>query len=376
MIPKTQTSSVVDAFGLYTGDFGILLFLFYYSKLFNDKRITSLIDAYLKYSWGKLISNLNSHTFCDGLSGILYLFEFLRENEFIDINLCDVEMHLENYLIREMKKDIQNQHYDFMYGALGTGLYFLKKNKEQPVLELVDYLYDTADKDVANEIFQWKSIIDIKTKQIGYNIALSHGISSIIIFLSRIIKYGMASDKVSEMLHGAINFTLSQEIDFYTWGSYFPSMSKEKTGKSRMGWCYGDLGIAYSLWYAGNMMDKKDWIEKGMNILIDSTKRNSLTDNLVYDAGICHGSSGIAMIFRKMYLNTCMDIFLQASDYWVNKTIAFSNSEDGLAGYRSHTTDGYLNHDFSLLTGVPGVGLMLISYLFKDQQKWDEMFLL
>jgi hypothetical protein len=47
---------------------------------------------------------------------------------------------------------------------------------------------------------------------IGYNIALSHGISSIVIFLSRMIKKGNKDERVRDMLQGAINYILLQQI--------------------------------------------------------------------------------------------------------------------------------------------------------------------
>ncbi|GHU61896.1 hypothetical protein FACS1894123_01960 [Bacteroidia bacterium] len=373
--------SIPDGFsGLYTGDFGILLFLFYYSRYSKDKKYISLTEAYAEILLDQIAKEPKSHTFCSGLAGILYLFEHLRENDFINIDISDVQSVLDKFLIHKMQNDIQQRRYDFMHGALGVGLYFLKKktNQEQ-IQELVDFLYATAEKNIDNKIFKWKSVINIEENIVGYNIALSHGISSIILFLSRVVKSGMINEKISEMLSGAVNYVLSQQIDFRQYGSCFPSLSLEnKNGsifKSRLAWCYGDLGVSMSLWQAGKTTNNIEWKEKGLEVFLQSIQRLSLVENCVRDAGICHGSAGITMMYHRMCIETHRNEFKEATDYWLNQIINFSQFRDGLAGYKTSWGDEW-KCDYSLLTGIAGIGLVLISCLTEDSQIWDEMFLL
>lgn len=373
---KIQNGSLEDGNGLYSGNFGILLFLFYYSRYSQSPKYISLVDSFSESLMSELGSKIDLHTYCSGLSGILYLFEFLRENEFIDIDIDEVESDLENYLIREMRKDIQNHNYDFMHGSLGVGLYFLKKKTNELIIhELIEFLYSTAEIDRVNKIAKWKSVIDIKTHKIGYNIALSHGISSIVIFLSRVVAGGSKDIRVKELLEYSVNYLLSQEIDFQLYGSHFPIQSKENINKSRLAWCYGDLGIALSLWQAGKAMNKDEWKNKALEIFIDSTKRLSPSENNVFDAGLCHGSAGIVMIYRRMYIETGRSEFLSATNYWVRQTLDIARFEDGLAGYKTYRKDSWIC-DNSLLEGISGVGLMFTSYLLDDMQEWDDMFLL
>jgi lantibiotic modifying enzyme len=366
--------------GLYTGEYGILLFLFYYSKYSKDKKYISLTENYAEILLNQFAKELRLHTFCSGLSGVLYLFEFLRENCFIDMDVSDTQPALDNYLILQMRQDIQQARYDFMHGALGVGLYFLKKKTEQGVIqELINFLYNTADKGIDNKIFKWKSIINAEKNIVGYNIALSHGISSIIVFLSRVVKSGMVNEKISEMLSGAVNYVLSQQMDFRQCGSCFPSQSLENKNysifKSRLAWCYGDLGVAMALSQAGKTTNNMEWQEKGLSIFLQSTQRLSVADSLVQDAGICHGSAGIAMIYNRMFLETRRNEFKEASNYWLGQTINFSQFSDGLVGYKTCRLDGWIC-DYSLLTGITGIGLVFLSCLKNDKQMWDEMVLL
>lgn len=376
-----ENNDIKNTTGLYNGQFGILLFLYYYSIYSNNKKnIRSFTDAYAE----KLVNQLYSEripTFCSGLSGILYLFEYLREQQFIDIDMDDVEMEFNQYLIYCMEQFISVRNYDFMHGALGIGLYFLKNKKnKQTVLKLIEFLNDTANKDHKNNIYKWKSLLN-EDGAIGYNISLCHGISSIVLFMSRTITNHIEHDKSSELLEGAVNYLLSQEIDNNLYGSYFPSQSLENEnsylGRSRMGWCYGDLGVAYSIYVAGKTLNRKEWIEKGMHILIDSTERKNANENYVADAGLCHGSAGIAMVYKRLFLETENQLFLETSRFWLNQTLLFSNHADGLSGYKSYRgRDKESECDYSLLSGISGIGLMYTSYLMRDKQTWDEMFLL
>ena len=94
-IQKTQEKS----FGLYSGGFGILLFLFYYSRYSKNKKLTLLTENYAEKLLEQFAKEVKLHTFCDGFSGILYLFEFLRENQFIDMDISNAELLLDSYLV-------------------------------------------------------------------------------------------------------------------------------------------------------------------------------------------------------------------------------------------------------------------------------------
>lgn len=85
-----------------------------------------MTEKYAKRLFENFIYATKIHTFCSGFSGILYLFDFLRENDFIDMDVVEAQTLLDNYLVSCMRKDIQQRNYDFMHGAVGVGLYFLK----------------------------------------------------------------------------------------------------------------------------------------------------------------------------------------------------------------------------------------------------------
>ena len=128
-------------FGLYSGKFGILLFLLYYSRFSKTKEHVLIAERYAERLFEQFLKDEKLHTFCSGFSGILYLFEFLRDNDFIDMDVSNAQPALDNYLVFQMRQNISRKYFDFMHGALGVGLYFLKKGTGlEYIRELIDFL--------------------------------------------------------------------------------------------------------------------------------------------------------------------------------------------------------------------------------------------
>lgn len=379
IILKMNRHEKMNQLGLLNGEFGILLFLFYYARYSNQQKYLTIAERYAEDLLTRLPKEINSTTYCSGLAGILYLFDYLREKQFIDIDVCSYKTEFELSITSVMKKDLSIGNYDFIHGAIGEGLYFLNHKTNDNIINcIIDVLYDLADKDDGKTVFKWRSIIDSRTLEIGYNIALSHGISSIVLFLCNVIKSGVNNEKLDIMLKGSVNFILSQCVSVDKYGCYFPSYSLDHPStsfKSRLAWCYGDLGVAMALLQASKLLLNTELQKFALEVLVFSTNRISYQDSFVNDAGICHGSAGIAMIYNRLYIDTNIELFKNARDYWLSITLNYSWHKDGLAGYKTVFGKDFLN-DYSLLTGISGIGLVLLSYLSNDYQDWDKLFLL
>lgn len=373
-------NEVPEHLGLYNGKFGILIFLYYYSMHSKNVDFAKFTDNCADLWLDELTRKEISHTFCSGLSGILYAFEFLQSNNFVHIDTNEVESLFNNHIATKTNINIRHEYYDFMHGGVGPGLYFLKKNINQNIVsKLINSLYKTAEKYENEKITCWKFLVGLHEGR-KYNIALSHGISSIVIFLCKTKLMDITNEYLDTLLEGSVNYILTQEINHKIWGSFYPNQSKENISKSRLAWCYGDLGVAYALWQAGKINKNEEWKNKALEIFTFSANRLSIQDAMTQDAGICHGSAGIAMFFNRMYNETHINLFKETTFFWINKTLNYDYFDYGLAGYRTYGNDkdaeDSLNPDYSLLTGISGIGMVLLSYLYGDKQEWDELFLL
>ncbi|MCL2040670.1 MAG: lanthionine synthetase C family protein [Bacteroidales bacterium] len=374
-------------FGLLAGQMGLSMALSLYAihsnkRKFEREGIKTIENIFEE------IEKADSYifTFCNGLSGIGWALEHLEKRGFIHYNtnilLEDVDSVLSYVLDSEMKSG----NYDFLHGASGIALYFisrLQKNESLlPILQkFITQLNMLSEKQSTGAI-KWISVIEHETQKKGYNISLSHGMSSIAVILSKLygIK-GIDQEMIKNLLQGCVNYIIEQEIDKDKYGSCFPSFaieSMEQLHGSRLGWCYGDLGIAMALWQAGIALRNEIWKNKALEVLLFAAeKRRDLRKNFVNDAGLCHGSAGIGHVFYRVWWNTKIPEFKNAANYWFEQTIKMSIFADGLAGYKMWYGEekGWAN-SYGLLEGIAGIGLALLMYYYEVEPTWDECLLL
>ena len=136
-------------------------------------------------------------------------------------------------------------------------------------------------------------------------------------------------------------------------------------------------------WVAFSAIDQLDstFIQRLYNYFGDvetafNATRKDLKKNAVFDAGVCHGASGIAHLFLRLYLETNNMLFFETAEYWYDKTLDFAKYNSGPAKYKRWIEREILVDDFSLLEGIIGIGLCIMSKLKPQLIDWDECILL
>jgi hypothetical protein len=157
---------------------------------------------------------------------------------------------------------------------------------------------------------------------------------------------------------------------------YYVSGNDPERTSSRLGWCYGDLVAGYLFYGAGKAIGNPSISAYAMDILTHSTSRLTLQRTEVHDGGICHGSAGLAHIYRRIHRSTGRECFREAADHWLRRTILAADYTGGRIAYKSYDPRSrtYSVND-SLLEGTAGVGLVLLSALTHDDS-WDHCLML
>ena len=370
--------------GVHSGLSGLILFKLYLAKLKNIDD-TDFAFSLIERSFEKINSGYNYGTFCSGLAGIGWTLNHLVQEEFIELNLDELLSELDTFLLAEMKNHFKTGYYDFLHGGIGHLMYFLSRYCHTKTLKEKYALYIKNSLDLLESLSQpqqkglsWPSLIGINEKKLGHNLSLSHGITSIIGVLSKIYRHPEFREQCKPLLKGALAFILQFENKNNT-KSLFPSVIYDDISpeyNSRLAWCYGDLGIGLQLWHAGKALSDANIKNKAIEVLKHSATRRSAQENGVIDAGICHGSFGIAQVFHRIYNETKIELFKESSEYWINDGMQKANFTNGYAGFKQWKDKNQWKSETNLLEGVAGIGLVIIEYLADFKMNWDECLMI
>ena len=370
---------------LLTGRTGKALFLLYYSTYTMKETYFDMAMKILEEDFEMIDRGFSIHKLGSGLAGIFWLVDHLIEQGYIDADVRESMQEFDQYLAEKMLEEMEQGNFDFLYGSLGVAFYLLKRYGANPDLKnslekLIELLQQCAI-EVDSDTVKWDTFQPDTLESIP-NICLSHGMSGIAIMLSKFVKADIARGMTIPLLRRTINFILSQEIDPGKYVSYFPSRSLESRTPvltSRMAWCYGDLGVAMALYHAGNAANVDQWRRKAIEVLTYSCSRKDLHINSIKDAGLCHGAAGVAHIFHRLYLDTGIPSFQEASAYWYEQTLGFdsiSNDLTGFAPYFNKEVEDTESFFGCFLMGISGIGLSLLHAVSDIPPAWDECLLL
>lgn len=367
-----------DKYG-FEGYRGYAMFLLSYYQYTNDEQYYNKAISFIEKELVHYSNNLNNMSFWTGMSGLGWFCNtFVKK--YIDSDYDSGIESLNDYMESIMLNDMRNgqYYYDYLHGGLGIAQYFISCNRFDSLSLLVDKLEQTAIFDFETKGLKWKTNTKHIDGGVDYNLSLSHGMSSIIVILSKIYKLGIQQEKCKKMLKCCINYVSAQSMPKNQFNSMFCSLVTDdnKYYDSRLAWCYGDLCIAIALWHAYDALEEKDYLELLKHILHNTSKRINYDETKIIDASFCHGSSGLAYIFKKMYKFTNVIDCEYASKYWLDITLKMSNHKSFSAGYAFLNGDREYISDYGLLNGISGVGLSLLSFIVDDFQEWDKCLLL
>ncbi|MFS4449030.1 lanthionine synthetase LanC family protein [Maribacter sp. 2307UL18-2] len=383
-----KPSQAKSDIGLLSGNMGSIIFLYYYSRFIDSAGIENLAQNQLNLLLTQIDNGFNLPTYCSGIFGVAWGLSLLEEERFIDLSNNDFFKEFDNFYIETHQVYLDNQNFDFLHGYVGLGMYLIKrlencksiKSKEfysQKLLEIILQLRASAIKQ--GKSYCWSANVVNEKEEYNVDLGLAHGMSSIINFLSRLFVFLAFREEVRPLLNGAISFVRSVSMNYTNQFSLFP---KEVTTNpinenppSRLAWCRGDLGIGLSLWHAGKILRDKSLSSQAVSILLHTSKRRNLNTNLVKDACLCHGSSGLMLIFNYLYKMTTVEEFKEAATFWFEKSMAMSNHPDSETGflflkYRNNKWEW--KEETDILSGVSGVGLSLLSRLSSKPLKWSQ----
>lgn len=301
-------------------------------------------------------------TYCNGLAGLCNGLLWLETAGYIEgasESVCIYDTILSQKLEIMLQSNL-----DFLHGAIGIGLYFVERAKENEIalaqVKLILYHLISCLHENPNGCLYWR--YPDRYGVMEENLSLSHGISSTALFLARAYKVIDEKDKTKckALLNGIANYLKSYLKNPVELGCYTPMPS---TGaKSRLGWCYGDIGTSLAFRAIGDTLRDDGLRSLSHEIAIyTAINRDKPNEDFVYDACLCHGAAGIAHYFKNCsnYYNDIL--FDKAFERWRDITLEMYGLIDGEYMFGNFRYDDMRKHrNLGILEGDTGIALMLM----------------
>lgn len=371
-----------DHIGLYSGDAGVILVLAQYylytgDERYLDKMYVCLDDLqHLIGSGNKIMTS-----FCDGLAGFGWLICYLQQKGLINIDeeyFEEMDKTL-NYNIETLH---MNHYIDQMHGLISIGRYFLKRKQPIGIEYILNVLAETAEYD--NNEIKWMTT-SMPTKPPKYDFGLAHGMAGILYFLGKCHSQGIKVDLCQKLGDGIMAFYQHNEQDYDLTGTFFP-FSIEQTEYARntynhscrLAWCYGDIGVLYSIYLYALSTDNKSLQISILPKLILITQNKDCKNAWVHDGQFCHGAAGLVHMYNHLYILTHIPAFKRASQYWLKVLLTMGHDATTKTGYTFllNNKERIWGNSDNLLEGLSGVALVLLSVLDYANIDWDESMML
>lgn len=367
--------------GLLGGRLGLALYYYTVYKATDDEQsgdralaeieqILETIDA------GQPVFAGNSYA--GGLAGFGYLLSYLQKEGFLDTDMQETFADIDKTLFETAMKQVSANQNDYLHGAMGTAFYFLNRLPDTAIESYLNELLNTfcskAVHDAEGSWFRNVVVQDKDEKEI--NLSLSHGLYSFLLILIEAAEKGIAIKGLEELIIRCRKLLVSyrKETDFFNHDyTFYPSTINidDRTIKNytqRLAWCYGDLGAALFLIKAGNFLKDDHFVKTGNICAAASCMRKTLEHIVADDSHFCHGTAGTAHFYRHLWKLTGYEVYKNAYEHWIAETLRLLPGELE----KNH----YTGKECDLLEGLPGINLVLLSYLSERELNWSNALLL
>ncbi len=263
--------------------------------------------------------------------------------------------------------------YELSQGLVGYGVYFLERLRggsapraREGLGYVVAHLEATAERNVDKA--RWFTRPELgsahqrKAWPNGrYDCGLAHGVPGVIALLARAAALDDPPPAARALCDEASRWLVGQRQPPSERGGRFPGAvvpGEPIVAMPAPAWCYGDLGVALALWHAG----QHDLACETMLACAADARRTR-----VGDAGLCHGSAGVAHACQRFYHATGDVAFRDAARAWFAITLD-AERIDALHGFSEWTAHGNV---YRLANGTIGVALALLAATSPTEPSWD-----
>jgi class I lanthipeptide synthase len=346
-----------------------------------DPRAADAALARLEEAVGVLATVPLTSSLYSGFTGIAWAVELV--GGLLGTEGEDRNGDIDEALTRLLQRYPEDAPYDLIDGLTGLGVYALARwprpGAAQCVLGVVEQLARRARPDRDGVFWwtppSWRGPRGEWYRPGGVDLGVAHGVAGVIPFLARVHRLGLAQQTVRPLLDGAVRWLLAHMVDTASGPTvpYFVADGAEP-GPARSGWCYGDPGVAAALLLAARDAGEPAWAAAATGLAVRAAARPPGQTGVV-DAGLCHGSAGLAHLFNRMYQMTAEPALADAARFWVERTLELCSAMAPGRGITLTEAPRPAWKGPGLLEGAAGVALAMEAAGTTVEPFWDQMLL-
>lgn len=322
-----------------------------------------------------------------GLPGIAWVSEHLRDRLFDqDAAAGDAA---DEAVLAWLGRSCWTGDHDLIGGLAGLGIYALERLPRPGAARALDLVVERLAASAAwtAEGAAWFTPADRLPPELSQarphgarDLGAAHGASGVVALLGAAIAADAATERALPLLEDAVRQLLSDRQPDRMHGQ-FPSFvaAGGEVRRSRLAWCYGDLGIAATLAVAGEGARRADWRRTANEIARAAATRPHAAAGVI-DAGLCHGAAGVAHLFNRLHQASGDPELGEAARRWFHRALELRRPGRGIGGFRTweaHAGGGGSWHDdHGFLSGAAGIGLALLAAVSPVEPNWDRALLL
>jgi lantibiotic biosynthesis protein len=374
---------------LLEGSAGRALFFAYLAEVWPERGFDEFALRHLENAVDQMAESAMHDGLYGGFPGVAWVTEHLQAglagHEGDDPNLGIDEL-LRGYLARTPWPG----DYDVISGLAGYGIYGLERMPRtiaaDIVTRVVERLRDTAVHTDAGTCWHRKpEFLGVEGRALSpdgcYDLGVAHGVPGVLAVLAGAVATGVARDVAGPLLDGAWRWMMANRLSPDAETTYAYSIPGRPQVPTRSAWCYGDPGVAAAMYAAARRLGNTAWVGDALTIARRAAARPVERCGCV-DAGLCHGTAGLALIYTRLWQASGEPVFADAARGWVRETLALRRPGTGIAGFQAcnpgvgQGDPARWVDDGSFLTGAEGIGLALLAAISTVEPAWDRVLAL
>jgi hypothetical protein len=363
----------------------------------HPERAGELAEHYLDEAAETLATVPMSPGLFGGFTGVAWTSQHLRrllgaeeEEEECDAGAAaaaDSQEDLDRALLAALAQEAWPGDFDLVRGLAGLGVYALERLPRPTALRCLVAVVDRLEQcaEAAGEGIAWRTRAELMAphhraeEPLGvFNLGVAHGVPGVLALLAAAGRIEPCAPRARALLAGAVGW-LRAVPRLERGGPRFGQWVSPRTGlrpARRLAWCYGDPGVAATLLSAARAAGETGWEREALEIAREAAQV-PLAESGVVDAALCHGATGVAHLYNRIYQATGEDLFATAARLWFERALALRRPGEGIGGFcapqgLASPAVGW-GGDPGLITGAAGVGLALLAAIGDLEPGWDRL---